>query len=189
MAEFTRIRTWSRLTSIGASPQAERPNTRPSAASPFTPCLQRHQARDFNLTRLFKPLTTGIFPFRKVKKTQIDPYRGLFTPYSEFSDANQALEIAPASAWHWGLHVDISIAFGKAVRIRRIEVGISSQEALADKAGLARSFVSGIELGTKKATIVSVWKLSQALECKPSDLWLTAERLATDTQKGGRSDI
>lgn len=72
--------------------------------------------------------------------------------------------------------MEISVAFGKAVKIRRVEVGIS-QEELADKSGLARSFLSGIELGTKKATITSVWKLAEALNCKPSDLWLTTERL------------
>ena len=72
--------------------------------------------------------------------------------------------------------MDIEVAFGKAVKIRRVEVGIS-QDALADKAGMARSFLSGIELGNKAASITSVWRLAQALDCKPSDLWLTAERL------------
>lgn len=79
-----------------------------------------------------------------------------------------------------GFQVDIAVAFGKAVKIRRVEVGIS-QEALADKAQVARSFLSGIELGTKMASIVSVWKLAQALGCMPSDLWLTAERLIKDS--------
>lgn len=78
--------------------------------------------------------------------------------------------------------MDISVAFGKAVKIRRVEVGIS-QEALADRADLARSFLSGIELGTKMASIISVWKLAKALDCKPSDLWLTAERLMQEGTK------
>lgn len=77
--------------------------------------------------------------------------------------------------------MEISIAFGKAVKIRRVEVGIS-QEALADKAGFARSFLSGIESGTKMPTTMSVWRLAQALDCKPSDLWLTAERLIQDAR-------
>lgn len=68
------------------------------------------------------------------------------------------------------------MAFGKAVKIRRVELGIS-QEALAAKAEFARSFLSGVERGTKAASTTSVWRLAQALECKPSDLWLTAERL------------
>lgn len=79
--------------------------------------------------------------------------------------------------------MEIAIAFGKAVKIRRVEVGIS-QEVLADKAGFARSFLSGIERGTKMPTTMSVWRLAQALGCMPSDLWLTAERLV---QEGGNS--
>ncbi len=75
--------------------------------------------------------------------------------------------------------LDIAIAFGKAIKLRRTELDMS-QEALADKAELARSFVSGVERGTTLASIGSVWKLAQALECQPSDLWLVAEHLMRD---------
>lgn len=75
--------------------------------------------------------------------------------------------------------MDIAVAFGKAVKIRRVELGVSQVE-LADKAGFARSFLSGVECGTKAASITSVWRLAQALRCNPSDLWLTAERLAEE---------
>ncbi|MFB2758498.1 helix-turn-helix domain-containing protein [Shewanella xiamenensis] len=73
----------------------------------------------------------------------------------------------------------MGMAFGRAVKLRRVEVGFN-QEELADKAELARSFVSSVERGVAKASIASiasVWKLAQALNCHPSDLWITAERL------------
>lgn len=70
----------------------------------------------------------------------------------------------------------VAFAFGLAVKLRRVELGMN-QESLAYQAGMARSFVSGIERGTVKASIDSTWKLSQALMCRPSDLWLVAERL------------
>ncbi|MBR9728292.1 helix-turn-helix transcriptional regulator [Shewanella intestini] len=70
----------------------------------------------------------------------------------------------------------MGMAFGRAVKLRRVELGYN-QEGLADKAKLARSFVSSVERGVAKASIVSVWKLAQALSCNPSDLWITAERL------------
>jgi transcriptional regulator with XRE-family HTH domain len=70
----------------------------------------------------------------------------------------------------------ILVCFGKAVKLRRVELDLS-QEVLADKAALARSFVSGIERGTTKASVESVWRLAGALDCRPSDLWKTAERL------------
>ncbi|MFA6698919.1 MAG: helix-turn-helix transcriptional regulator [Thiomicrospira sp.] len=72
--------------------------------------------------------------------------------------------------------MDIAIAFGKAVKIRRVELGIN-QEELAHRAGMARSFVSGIERGVVKASIDSAWKLARALKCNPSDLWVVAERI------------
>ena len=72
--------------------------------------------------------------------------------------------------------MDISVAFGWSVKLRRTELGIN-QETLADQAGVARSFLSAIERGASQASIGTVWKLAKALECKPSDLWLTAEAL------------
>lgn len=77
------------------------------------------------------------------------------------------------------LQLEIAMAFGRAVKSRRVELGLT-QEALADKAGFARSFLSGVECGNKLASVASVWKLSKALNCSPSDLWLTAERLMND---------
>lgn len=70
----------------------------------------------------------------------------------------------------------VGLAFGRAVKLRRVELGLN-QEGLADRADLARSFVSGVERGAAKASIASVWKLAQALECRPSELWGVAERI------------
>jgi len=72
--------------------------------------------------------------------------------------------------------VDVEVAFGMAVRLRRTELGLS-QEALAMEAEVARSFLSAVERGVKQPTIKTVWKLSKALSCLPSDLWKTAEWL------------
>lgn len=78
--------------------------------------------------------------------------------------------------------MDISEAFGKAVKLRRVELDLS-QEDLAEKADFARSFISAVELGNKSASVSSVWRLSCALGCKPSDLWLTAERLMAERKR------
>lgn len=72
--------------------------------------------------------------------------------------------------------MDISEAFGRAVKARRAELGVK-QDALADKAGMSRPHLSGIERGAHEAGVRVVFNLAQALECLPSDLWLTAERL------------
>jgi len=72
--------------------------------------------------------------------------------------------------------VNVEKCFGRSVKIRRVEIGIT-QEELAHRSELARSFVSGIERGVVRATVTSVWSLSKALDCNPSDLWLLAESL------------
>lgn len=77
----------------------------------------------------------------------------------------------------------VEICFGKSIKMRRVELGIT-QEELCHRADLARSFVSGVERGVAKATITSVWSLARALECQPSDLWLTAERLLKNDISG-----
>lgn len=82
--------------------------------------------------------------------------------------------------------MDIKEAFGKAVKIRRVELGMT-QEKLADRADMSRTFMSAVEHGEKAASITKVWAIAQALDCKPSDLWLDAERrLATPPSKSAR---
>lgn len=75
--------------------------------------------------------------------------------------------------------VEIVKAFGKAVKLRRIELDLT-QEDLVERSGLARSFVSSIERGQKSASVTSIAALADALQCNPSDLWRVAERLRKD---------
>lgn len=67
-------------------------------------------------------------------------------------------------------------AFGKSVRFYRNKLGFS-QEALADRAQLDRSYMSQIERGIKNATLNSIWRISQALEVKASDLLNLTEQI------------
>lgn len=99
-------------------------------------------------------------------------YRAFFLdPQAPDTDTNQL--VARGNA------LEIEVAFGKAVKIRRVELGISQIE-LAVEGEFSRSFLSGIERGAKAATTTTVWRLAQALKCNPSDLWLTAERLVLE---------
>ncbi len=79
--------------------------------------------------------------------------------------------------------MDILKAFGKAVKLRRVELDLS-QEDLAGRTGLARSFISGMERGETAASVRSIGQLATALECQPSDLWLVAERLMQSKSSG-----
>lgn len=59
--------------------------------------------------------------------------------------------------------------FGRNVRRQREAVGLS-QEALAEKADLDRTYVSGIERGVRNPTLLSAARVAAALRVPLSDL-------------------
>ncbi|CAI8841170.1 Helix-turn-helix transcriptional regulator [Pseudomonas marginalis] len=65
--------------------------------------------------------------------------------------------------------MDIGLAFGKVLRQKRKEAGLT-QEQLAHDADIQRNYVSLIERGIHLPTIAVVFKLAQALRCPPSVL-------------------
>ena len=69
---------------------------------------------------------------------------------------------------------NIEILFGKAVRWRRTQLGLS-QEDFADKAGIHRTYVSSIELGKVQVSIGIAQQLASALEMPLSRLWKEVE--------------
>ena len=66
-------------------------------------------------------------------------------------------------------------AFGQAVRRKRERLGMS-QEKLGLKAGLDRTYISGIERGVRNPTLNTIWKLADTLSTTPSSLLRTAEK-------------
>lgn len=59
---------------------------------------------------------------------------------------------------------------GRNVRRLRTAAGMS-QAALATKLGVDRAYVSGLELGERNATIVTLWHVAQALDTKIGNLF------------------
>ena len=59
--------------------------------------------------------------------------------------------------------------FGERVRARREQLGLS-QEALADRADLHRTYVGSVERGERNVTLTSIVSLAEALGVDPSDL-------------------
>lgn len=68
-------------------------------------------------------------------------------------------------------------SFGMAVRNAR-ESRTWSQELLAEKADLDRTYISGIERGVRNPTLTTQDRLAAALGVRLSDLLREAEKLA-----------
>ena len=60
--------------------------------------------------------------------------------------------------------------FGARLRQLRDERGYS-QEELAERAGLHRNYVGGVERGERNVALENIVKLAKALAIKPSDLF------------------
>lgn len=68
-----------------------------------------------------------------------------------------------------GENSEIVKAFAANLRMRRLKLGLS-QEALADKAGLDRTYISSCERGLRNVTLVSLAQLGSALGIEPWEL-------------------
>ncbi|TDE13567.1 helix-turn-helix domain-containing protein [Jiangella asiatica] len=60
-------------------------------------------------------------------------------------------------------------AFGRRVRELRKELGLS-QEELADRADLHRTYVGSIERGERNVALINIHRLAKALGVPPGDL-------------------
>lgn len=58
---------------------------------------------------------------------------------------------------------DVRLLVGANVRRLRIAAGLS-QAALAERMGVDRAYVSGLELGQRNPTIVTLWHIGEALD-------------------------
>jgi transcriptional regulator with XRE-family HTH domain len=59
--------------------------------------------------------------------------------------------------------------FGNAVRMRRLELGLS-QEELANRSRLHRTYIGGIERGERNVSLTNILRVAKALQLSPSEL-------------------
>jgi transcriptional regulator with XRE-family HTH domain len=65
---------------------------------------------------------------------------------------------------------DVRRMVGRNVQRLRIKAGLS-QAALAERMGVDRAYVSGLELGQRNPTILTLWHLAEALEVRLRQLF------------------
>ena len=70
---------------------------------------------------------------------------------------------------------DIRERFGDGVRARREELDLT-QEDLAGKAGIHRTYLSDIERGSRNVSLVNIEKVAAALSLSLSELFRLVER-------------
>lgn len=71
---------------------------------------------------------------------------------------------------------DIAIRFGKAIRIIRHQSGIS-QEELAARCGLHRTYISDVELGKRNVSLENIARLAQSLNTTLVELFIEVNKI------------
>jgi transcriptional regulator with XRE-family HTH domain len=69
---------------------------------------------------------------------------------------------------------DIRERFGYAVKVRREELGLT-QEDLADRARIHRTYLSDIERGTRNLSLINIERMAQALAVSLPELFQLVE--------------
>ena len=69
---------------------------------------------------------------------------------------------------------DIRERFGYAVKVRREALGLT-QEDLADKAGIHRTYLSDVERGTRNLSLVNIERLAAGLAIRMSELFAAVD--------------
>ena len=65
--------------------------------------------------------------------------------------------------------------FGKAVHAQRAKLKIS-QEELAERAGLHRTYISDIERGSRNVSLLNIHQIAKALELSTVELFRQADK-------------
>lgn len=70
---------------------------------------------------------------------------------------------------------DVRERFGYAVKVRREALGLT-QEDLAERAGIHRTYLSDVERGSRNLSLINIERLAAALDLSLSDLFKVIEK-------------
>jgi transcriptional regulator with XRE-family HTH domain len=74
-------------------------------------------------------------------------------------------------------------SLGKVVQQRRNQLGLTQQQ-LADRAELHRTYISDVERGARNLSLESIYQISKGLSLRASTLFAQAEDGAQDSAAG-----
>jgi transcriptional regulator with XRE-family HTH domain len=79
--------------------------------------------------------------------------------------------LSSSGAYHFPMPPkrEVCLAFGRVVRKYRTRLGLS-QEELADRATIHRTYIGGIERGERNPTLTMIHRLAAALGVRPANL-------------------
>lgn len=69
-----------------------------------------------------------------------------------------------------GSDAELLQQFGAGIKVRREKLGFS-QEELAERAGLHRTYIGGIEQGRRNLSLLNIVKIAGALNLPPEELF------------------
>jgi transcriptional regulator with XRE-family HTH domain len=71
--------------------------------------------------------------------------------------------------------IDFKVAFGRVIRRFRLEKGLS-QEGLAERAGIHRTYIGDVERGVRNISLANMMRLAYALNIPLSQIVAEMER-------------
>lgn len=80
----------------------------------------------------------------------------------------------------------LTVSFGRAVRDRRQTLGLS-QEELAWRGGLNRSYITDIERGARNPSLTTIARLAEALQIPPYVLLREAHEKLSESSRDSRA--
>lgn len=89
-------------------------------------------------------------------------------------DVTESIHAATLAAMRKRTKADIRERFGFAVKARREELDLT-QEDLADRAGIHRTYLSDIERGSRNVALINIERLAVALSITMTELFRRVE--------------
>lgn len=125
-------------------------------------------------------------PVAVVRRIVVDGMTYSLSSYSSLIEECYvyAVDVNVAFFYYWPMSLrqiksenSLAMRFGDRVRQVRLQKGIPSQEALADLAGLHRTFIGRVERGETNITLENIKRIAMALNVSLAELFASFQEV------------